>query len=185
MNAQVAAGVEIPSGPVVYPASARGGGWVTAIVDASASAQTATELLRPLSVTSSNINVVRLSDAATRVQLRLSYPTTVTAVATQPVVRVFGVDGPDAALNSSFNFDETNASLTALRLDNVDTAGTGLTLTIGLVANDLRVNDTLFSDPNSLTPIDTLGFKWLLVLLNTAASKTGAGAVAVQVRAIN
>ena len=184
MNSIVALGADISAGPLTYPASVQAA-WQTAIVDASASAQSGTDLLRPLAVTSTNINIVRLSPALTRVQLRLSYPTTVTAVATQPIVRVYGVDGPDSALGGTADWTETTAGLSVMRLDNVDANAAGLTLSIGLVAADLRVNDTLLSDPNSLTPIDTLGHKWLVVLLQTAASKTGTGAVAVQVRGLN
>lgn len=146
---------------------------VVAITDATATAQTAAELMYPQSVTASAITVVKLGDGVTRALIRARLTTATTAVATSPVVRVFAIIGDNA---------DDWADGVPFRLDNLDSDAAGKTLTLPASpsnTNMLRDGTYRYSDAISLTATDLQGATHLVVLVETAASITG-GACSVE-----
>jgi hypothetical protein len=167
-------GAEIASGSITYPASVKGS-WVIAHDNLSATAESATVLMRPSSYSNTNVHPIYIHDGATRVTLMARYDDAVSTVTTSPVIRVYGVYGPDDAVSAAGVIDETKA--TVRRLDNADSNAAGITLTLETAASAGCINDGTYLYSNelasSLDGIDLRGAKWLLVLTETAASVSG------------
>lgn len=165
------ANVTSPGAAVLVAASGKTTS-VLPVTIATASAQSAAELMYPQSVTATNITVIRLGSAVSRVLVRARLTTATTAVAASPVVRVFGIIG---------GADDWTAGV-PFRLDNLDSDAAGKTLTIPASPSDtnmLRDGSYRYSDAISLTATDLQGATHLVVLVETAASITG-GACAIE-----
>lgn len=163
-----AASPEASSGGLQVPASAKGD-WADAIANIEATAQSAAELVRPLSTSSTNVVPVKIGDSCTRILLRAKYPTG-SAITTSPVVRVFALYG-DPTSAGVFADDGT---VKFLRLDATGGTTAGITITLD-TTNDLKDSTYQYSSPWSLDLLDARGAKWILVLLETAAVHAGAG----------
>lgn len=166
------------SGGVTHPSSAKADR-VIAHLNATATAQTATELLAPQTITSANVRVIAVGDAVTRVLIRPRIATTTTAVATSPVVRIIGIVATAD--------DDAWTDGVPVRLDNVDNTAAGLTLTLEASpsgSNSLTSGSYRYGDTKSLTATDLLGVKWLVIPVETAASITG-GTCDIEVLLLN
>lgn len=173
MAAETKLGAETQGGDVTYPASVKGH-WLVVHSSLDATAETSTVLMRPSSYSNSAVFPARIHPSATRVSLMARYATGTTTVTTSPKVRVFGVYGPDDAVNPSTGvIDEAKAILR--RLDSGTSSGAGITLTLTTAASVSAINDATYrySDEYDITGIDLRGAKWLLVLTETAASVSG------------
>ncbi len=156
------------------PASVKGD-WTVVHANLSAAAESSTVLMRPSSYSNANVYPARIHPAATRVTLMARYDDAVSTVTTSPVIRVFGVYGPDDAVSAAGVIDETKAIVR--RLDNADSNAAGITLTLETAASAGCIADGTYLYSNelasSLDGIDLRGAKWLLVLTETAASISG------------
>jgi hypothetical protein len=156
------------------PASVKGD-WAIVHANLSATAESATVLMRPSSYSNANVYPARIHAAATRVTLMARYDDAVSTVTTSPRVRVYGVYGPDDAVSEAGVIDETKAIVR--RLDSADSNANGITLTLETAASEGCINDGTYLYSNelasSLDGIDLRGAKWLLVLTETAASVSG------------
>lgn len=144
-----------------------GSGYTDFIVanEDTSTAQSATDLLRPGGIDDSFFHWVRLAPGVTRVFVRCRYDDGTSAVATSPIVRVFGaLFDPQATTEASNKFR---------RLDNVDWNAAGVTLT--LVANGTGVHHdgtNYYSDEATLSGYDALGCKYVGVAIETASGIT-------------
>lgn len=131
----------------------------------TSTAQSASDLLGPGGIDDSVFHWVRLAPGVTRVFIRCRYDDGTSAVATSPVVRVFGAtQDPQTTTEASNKFR---------RLDNVDWNAAGVTLT--LVANGTGVHHDgtdYYSDEPTLSGYDALGCKYVGVAIETASSIT-------------
>jgi hypothetical protein len=154
------------------PASVKGD-WAIVHENLSATAESATVLMRPSSYSNANVYPARIHPAATRVTLMARYDDAVSTVTTSPRVRVYGVYGPDDAVSAAGVIDETKAIVR--RLDSADSNANGITLTLETAASAGCINDGtyLYSNEYDTTGIDLRGAKWLLVLTDQAASISG------------
>jgi hypothetical protein len=142
------------------------GDWQAVHLDAEATAQTSAELIRPGSVSSSNVIPIEIGDRVTRVLIRAKY-SAAGAVTTSPVVRVIGAYGKGLIPDSTIPDDGT------VRFVILASAQT-ITLT---AATDVR--DTSWSYSPVLSPtsgqlgIDLAGANYLLVFVETAGNVVG------------
>lgn len=149
----------------VVPVSAKAD-WQVVHLDAEATAQTSAELIRPGSVSSSNVIPVTVGERASRVLVRAKY-SAAGAVTTSPIVRVIGCYGPKLFTGTSIPDDGT------VRYVILASAQT-LTLT---AASDVR--DTTWSYSPVLSPtsgqigIDLAGADYVMVFVETAGNVVG------------
>lgn len=164
--------------------------------DATATANSAGELLRPFSAVQANLHWVRRGERATRVQVaaRMAAASTLT---TSPVVRVIGAFPLSTATiytpesNSTANTLPDDGTWVAMRLDNTDANAAGKTLTLASSASGiLRDTTYAWSDwgetlgLDSAAGIDLFGCWYFAVFIETAAV-VSAGAVPVFCRSFN
>lgn len=162
---------------VTHPGAVQSDGWVTIHGDAEATAESSANLLRPTtSGLNANVRYLRVPDGAVRVQLRVRYGNAET-VTTSPVVRVFGLTG---LVPSTGTVTEGDGSVWAKRLDAIaNTTGTTLTMD---GTNDIRDGTYQWSQclENQIdgSPwVDLQGSSYVTVLVETAASVTGAAII--------
>lgn len=163
-NANVGSG-----GAVVYQTGGRGT-WIVANTNL-ATAQSATELLRPGTIDDSTFHWINRGNA-THCIIRARQDSSVSAVTTSPIVRLIGAYG-------KANDDGTmpnDGSVNFLRIDNVSTNATGIVLTLA-TTNLLEDGSFEYSNPASLAPYDLLGCDYIGMLVETAANITGGTAV--------
>lgn len=150
------------------------GDWATAHLSASATAQTAAELIRPGSVSSANVQPLLLGAGVTRVLVRCRYSAAGT-VTTLPVVRLIGVYGK-GIINGTSIPDDGTAKFVIL--------ASAQTVTC-VPATDVRDTTYSYSAPLSLSGTDLLGANYLMVFIETAASISGAVDEIIEVLLIN
>lgn len=137
------------------------GSWDIAHLNASATAQTAAELIRPFSVSSANVVPIR-THHSTRMLVRCRYGAA-GVVTTSPVVRLFSVYGTVNEGDTTLADDGTIRAVILARAQ-----------TIACVpATDVRDATYSYSDPLTLTLTDGIGSNAALVFIETAASITG------------
>lgn len=133
--------------------------------DDTSTAQSASDLLGPGGIDDSVFHWVKLAPGTTRVYIRCRYDDGTSAVATSPIVRLFGaVSDPQTVAEASNKFR---------RLDNADWNASGVTLT--LVANGTGVHHDgtdFYSDEPTLSGYDALGCRYVGVAIETASSIT-------------
>lgn len=147
-------------GPVIL-ASAKGT-WNVCHLNASATAQTAAELIRPGSVSSSNVVPIELGESTTRVLLRCRYGAAGTG--TGPTVRIIAAYGRGLIPATTIPDDGTMEYAILVRAQALSIAPT----------TDVRDATYSYSDPFTLPGTDMLGANYLLVFVEVAASITGA-----------
>jgi hypothetical protein len=158
------------------------GTWATVIADAKASANSAAELLQPLSITSNNIQPILLGLTSTSVLIRAKYATAITAMTTNPAVRIFAAYG--TAVNDAGSF-VNDGPVRLVRLDAAAGGTTGRTITLD-GTNDIRDSVSKYSAPLVVTsPFsavgDLAGAQYLIVVLETAAAiSAGSGAIEIE-----
>jgi hypothetical protein len=171
---------------VVIAGSAKGT-WVTANTDATATAQTTAQLYAPSSIAgTSKVQWIKVHAGCTRVLVRARMPKNTSAVATSPVIRVYGANMADGALIASDGTVPTDGTIQFLRLDNASVTAAGPTVTL-TCATTTTMNDATYwySNVVDLTGYDLLGSDYVGVLVSTSASITGGGAVEVQLLLLN
>lgn len=156
------------------PCSAKGS-WVTCVSSASATAQTAAELIRPGSVTASAIVPIPLGKGTSRVLLRCRY-TAAGTVTTSPIIRVFAAYDNGARLITTTLVDDGTVRYMIL--------ASAQTVTC-VAATDVRDTTYSYSVPIVLTGTDMLGADYLIVLVETAASISGAQDEIIEALLIN
>lgn len=141
-------------------------------------AESAAELLKPWSITASrlgDLHWIRVPDNALAVIPRARNDAAMSAVATSPVVRLIGAYGtPNGDGGFSGDPDDPNYGR-FVRLDNADFNAAGLSLTLATTGNN-EDSDFEHSDLPSLTGYALLGCHYVGMLVETAASITGANA---------
>lgn len=155
---------------------------VLAHADAT-SAQSATELRRPMSITSNNTSAIKIGGGVRSIAFRARYNAATTAVTTSPVIRVYATE--DGAVNEGAgSFVDTGADGAKFwRIDSSTAGGPGQTLTCSY-AND-TYDAAFFYSPWYSFPTtfgqtgDVAGAKWIVVAVETAAVVTGTGAAMV------
>ncbi len=177
----VVGGTGSSSGQIVVTASVKSS-WVVCHDNLKATAETSTVLLTPWNTATSAAHWVRIPDQCTRVLIRARNAASMTSAGTAPVVRCYITDGtPNSAgaisgTITSANFGEIT------RIDNVDSAAAGVTLTLSTNTN-LEDGSYEYSDPPDLTGYDCKGGSYFLMLTETAS--TADAAVVGQCRFIN
>lgn len=142
-------------------------------------AQSATELRRPLSITSNNPSAIKIGAGVRSIALRARYNAATTGVTTNPIVRVYAAE--DGAVNEgSGTFNDTGADGAKFwRIDSATAGGVGQTLTCSY-ANDIYDTAFFYSVPVSFATTfgqtgDVGGAKYIIVVIETAAVLTGTG----------
>ena len=134
--------------------------WKTVCTNSNATAQTAAELLAPLTAgITSEVVEIPIPDWAWSVILRQGCNASGVTVGTQAIVRVYVHD---------------RARTRTMRIDNVDNGATGITLELNsTLANNLSDGTYVTGDPVSLTGIGLVCGATLCVLRSTASAHTG------------
>lgn len=152
------------------------GAWRTAVLNATATAQTSGQLQRPLSVTSSNIVPIKLEQNCTRIMVRGVYNADATG-GTHAAVAVYGVYGDPLLDSGTAVWDDSATSATAVtpRVVRLDQANgfTTLQMDVGADIEDGVSAYTLPMEVAGSPMIDCLGASWVIVLVQTAAAPTG------------
>lgn len=160
-------GANSPAGQPVYPSSVKGG-WAVCHADLSATAATAAQQANPGTVTSTNVTWVKVPDNATRFILRAKAAADISAVTTQPIVKVYAAY-PTSELGTSSASTAWPTGTEFMRVDASTLAASGTTLTLSATANALIKDSTfIYSDPHSITGTDALG-GWYIGVLTTQA----------------
>jgi len=134
-----------------------------------AQVNTATQLLRPSTVSTTYV-IPAIVSQGTRLRIMARTDFAVSAIATSPVIRIYGA-------NKLPNSDGSWPSGTIFhRIDSSNFTDVGTTVTLALAA--AAQNDGATYCWSSQLPVDTgwdmLGAKAIMVLVETAASLTGA-----------
>lgn len=183
---------------VAVPTTAHGV-WLTIHNDITATAATAAQLLRPLSVTSSNVRIVRVPSGAVRVRIRARYTAAVN-VTTAAIVRVYGLTPPlepsseftatvtDTSTTFSFADDGTTG-IDRVDADTANAAGVTLSPIASPLGANIRDGTYSYSDvfPYRSTPsmgYDLAGASYMMALVEQAAV-LGSGAAVLQAMFIN
>lgn len=140
------------------------GSWTTCHANASATAQTAPELIRPGAVVSANVIPLEIGAGATRVLLRCRYGAA-GAVTTAPTIRIIAAYGKGLIPGTSIPDDATVKYMILARAQAVPC----------VAATDVRDTTWSYSDPLTLTGTDMLGANYLIVFVEIAAVIAGAG----------
>lgn len=179
VNANGAAGGAMPTIPTSVV-----GNWVTCHTDLEDTAESAADLLNPTSATvNATVVPIRIGQNVSKVLLRSRRPAAAT-ITTSPVVRIYGLYCTDAVANTIDQAGTlpTDGTCIPIRLDNIDSGAAGVTITLD-ATNDINDGTYKYSDVISLTPIDLLGARYLMVLVETAAN-TSASAAQVILQAL-
>jgi hypothetical protein len=146
-------------------------------------AQSATELRRPLSISSDNPSAIKIGPGVRSFALRARYNAATTAVSTSPIVRVYALE--EGAVNASTGaLVDTGADGAKFwRLDSNTAGAAGQTLTC-TYASDIYDTAFFYSPWTVFTTNfselgDIAGAGYLLVAVETAAVVTGTGAAMV------
>lgn len=174
----------IGAGALCVSASARGT-WQTAILDTSntATAQSAAELLRPLSVTSSNIAPIRVGAGVSRVVVRARYFEDDVNGTHAGIIRLYAVYGEPTSGSKQFADDGT---IEVMRLD--ADSGAGLSLLRSSTLNIRTGELWRYTAPVTVSSsrlIDLHGAWYLLALLETKADHADIAIASVQVLVLN
>jgi len=162
--------------------------WGITIVDAKGgTVQSASDLIRPLSVTSSNIAPIKLSRNSTRILIRGRYNQDASGGTHAGKVRIFGIYGEPSVASGVVSWSETAAgdgTNEVPQVIRVDQATSDITLTVDLT-NDVRVGNFKYTAPfavDSSILVDALGCDYIMGLLATQSDLTGGTpAAAVQI----
>ena len=169
-----------------------GGSWVIAHDDCK-TAESAAELLNPLSIANTRFHWVRRGHA-TRVFIRARVDAALSAVATHPIVRIYGAfdngsnSQQDEGLILADGTAPTDGTVRVLRLDSLNTDDTGITLTLPVgTANTTRFKDSnySYSSIHSITGTDLIGADYFGVVVVTAASVTNGTTVPIECMVVN
>lgn len=147
---------------------------IIAVTDATATAQTATELLNPYSVSGTAPIWIKRGPGIRGIRVRARLTTATTAVATTPIVRVLGVmAGDGATLPTASSPNLTGQAAVPRRLDASTDTAAGLTLDLPASpsATTALGNGTYrYGTPSS--KIDLEDCDWYIVLVERAAAIT-------------
>jgi len=159
----------LAGGPNVTCPSSMNVRW-TQIHSDLAQVNTATQLLRPSTVSTTYV-IPAVVTQGTRLRITARTDFAVSAIATSPVVRIYGADQlPDSTTGAWPNGTIFH------RIDSSNFTDVGTTVTLALAA--AAQNDGATYCWTSQLPVDTgwdmLGAKAIMVLVETAASVTGA-----------
>lgn len=172
-------GIIAQSGGHVYPGSVKSD-WITIHSNATAAAQGATVLLRPATYSDANCFPIMVPDGAVGFKVRARFMADVSAVATQPLVRFYGVTGAAPTDAGVFADDGT---VYFERVDNSSASAAGLSTT--LVETATKIRDTTYGYSNILPTsgrYDLRGCKYLLALIERASAVTSATSTAVEIQ---
>lgn len=170
-------------GAIVHPSSVRG-----VIVPVNTDLETAdtASLLQPQNITRAAFSWVRVPDGCSRALIFGRNSASATTFTTDPVVTIWGAflsyPGPEAEQKvvDSAGFSGTITALNHAifrRLDNVDAAGTGLTIDFSVsVAEDASYDYTDYESTTGLAGLDLKGAHYVGMLVSTAAQVTGGSA---------
>lgn len=172
------------SGPVYYPSSTQSD-WVVLHENLVNTAETATVLRNPLTYSNSAVYVIRVPPGAVGFKLRARCVITLTAVGTQPLVRIFGMTGAEPTGLGVF----ANAgTVWSERLDsNGDCDAAGLQISL-LPDATTRLQDTIYAYHDTFPTdgrYDARGNKYIMALVERAAGVTGASAVQLMIQFVN
>lgn len=149
------------------------GAWDIAHLSASATPQTAAELIRPFSVVSTNVVPIRCHQMS-RVLLRCRY-SAAGVVTTAPIIRIIACYGELAEAAATIADDGTVRSVLLASAQPLPCAPT----------TDMRDATYSYSVPLSLSLTDVLGANFLLVFVETASNITGAADEVIEIMLLN
>ncbi len=159
---------------------------VIAVSDATAAAQSATELLTPTSIAGTAVQWIKRGAGIRGIRVRVRLTVATTVVTTAPVVRVIGAmvaDGVTLPTTDSPNLSGSGVSLR--RLDNASDTAAGITLAIaGSPSGTTALSSGTYRWGTRSDKIDLEDCDYYIVLVETAAAITG-GACAVEVIEMN
>lgn len=175
----------------MIPVSA-GAVWVIAHDDCR-TAESSAELLNPLNIATTRFHWVWRGNT-TRVLIRARVDAALSAVATHPIVRIYGAF--DNGSNSQFGEGlitadgtaPTDGTVRVIRLDSQHTDDAGITLTLPVgTTNSTRFKDSnySYSSVHSITGTDLLGADYFGVVVVTAASVTNGTTIPIEVMGVN
>lgn len=138
------------------------------------SAQSATELKLPTTISGTNFRWIKVGPSVTRVRLRLRFPVGVSAVTTSPVVRLFGAVVFDAeTIPSTSTGDLSGSTVEYRRLDNTSESAAGITLTAYVPASTAGIRDATYAYSDLSSAYDVEGCQFVGVMVETASNLTG------------
>lgn len=184
LNTVTQGGASIPAGSIMYPASVKGI-WTTIHKNLSATASTAANLAKPYNMADTNAVLVEVHDGATRAIIRGKAAVALSAVATSPVIQVYGMYTNTRGLKTG---DALPPDATFERVDITDPAAAnaaGLTLTFAASSGNAALQDATFNYSQKTAAIDVKGAAYLLVLVATASSMTNGGTPTAEVCLLN
>jgi hypothetical protein len=163
------------------------GQWVT-VNDDARTAQGASVLLSPATVTDSVFHWVAVPEGVRKVLVRARMPVGTATVTTSPKVRVWGAfktqaTSGEVAIGSDGSF-VNDGTIQFVRLDNATVSNAGVTLSL---ATSSRLVDSTwsYSDVSTLSGYDTQGADYIGVMVDTAAAIVSSAAVEIQVLLLN
>jgi len=146
--------------------------WGIAVLDSKAgTVQSAADMIRPLSVASSNIAPIELGPVSSRIIVRGAYNVAATGGTHAGQVRFYAVYGKPVLTSGVYAWSDDLPN----RCVRIDGSTTPITLTVDLT-NDVRDATYKYTAPvviDSSELIDALGADYILVLLETQADITG------------
>lgn len=146
--------------------------WGKAVLDSlGGSVQSGADMIRPLSVSSSNIAPVEMGAVSTRIIVRGAYNADATGGSHAGKVRVYAVFGEPVVTSGAHAWSDALPN----RVVRITGSTTPITLTID-TTNDVRDTTYKYTDPvviNSTELIDALGASYILVLLETQSDVSG------------
>lgn len=168
-------------GTPVIPGSCKSD-WIVAHDSLGATAASASDLVRPLAYSSSNVHPIPVPDGAVGLQYMARYAQGTTTTTTNPVIFIYGTTG--AAPNANTGAFADDGTTNVERLDSTgDGNASGLTVTLeASSSNRLRDTTYAYSDvyPTAGGRIDCRGCKYVFPLVGTAANVSGGANTTVE-----
>lgn len=177
-------GANFLAGQVVYPSSVKGI-WTTIHNSLSATASTAANLATPSNLSDANQVWVRVPDNCTKAIIRGKCAVAVSAVATSPVIYVYGMETNSNSLKTG---DSLPSDAYISRRDPAKPAAanaTGLTLTFSAEPSTTNNKDATYQYSYETAQIDVEGAAYVSIMVQTAASMTAGGTPTADIKFVN
>lgn len=172
------AGIDKAGASLTIPASVRGE-W-TVINDDLTTAQATGDRLAPFLVDDEGFHWVRVPDGATRA-LWCARTAVAAGMSSTATVRIIGADIAPTTNGGYVTGDTVHFT----RIDNVSPSAGGITIAQATTTTGFLDGTYVYGAVTSLTATDLLGCAYVGMLVESAASQSGSGAVAGMVRFLN
>lgn len=149
------------------------------INDDLTTAQGSGDRLSPFSINDAGFHWVEVPQGATRA-MWCARTVIAAGMSSTSTVRIIGADVTPSDAGA---YVTGQAHFT--RIDNVSPAAGGITIAQATTSTGFFDGTYVYGPPTSLTPTDLLGCRWVGMLVESAATQSGSGAIAGMVRFLN